>query len=220
MESSELFVHEVIPGILEKDWEGIERKINIIKPFAKSVHVDILDGKFANNRTFLDPRPFKKYTSELFFELHMMVDNPIEYLKPWADAGFKRFLGHIENMPNQAEFVAQGQLLGEVGLAIDGPTSIDEIKVPLDDLDCLLFMTIKAGKSGQRFMDEHLEKLRALISRDDFENLPIEVDGGVNDQTILEAKNAGATRFITTSYLFGSVNPHQQYEGLLAKLHT
>src|SRR3989344_2798293 len=130
---------EVIPGILEKEWSEIERKIEIAKPFAKTIHIDIIDGKFAPNTTLIDPLPFKKFIlSQLaqapLFELHMMVENPIQYLKPFADAGFKRFIGQIEMMPDQEEFVAQAQLLGEVGLAVDGPTPLEEIKVPYEDL--------------------------------------------------------------------------------------
>ena len=59
----------------------------------------------------------------------MMVDNPVQYLKPWADAGFKRFIGHIEKMPDIDEFIAQTQLVGEVGLAIDAKTPLDNLKI-------------------------------------------------------------------------------------------
>lgn len=204
----------ILPGILEKEWSDIEKKLATVKPFAKAIHVDLLDGKFAPNTTFLDPSPFKKFSHEIFFEVHMMVDNPIQYLQPFADAGFKRFLGHVEKMPSQVEFVAQGQSLGEVGLVIDGKTSVDAIQVPFDDLDCLLVMTINAGFSGQKFMPEHLEKVKALRSKIQNQFFPIEVDGGVNDQTILLAKEAGVNRFVATSFLFGSDNPQEQYQKL------
>ena len=131
-------MYEIIPGILENEWNKIERKIEIVKPFAKSIHIDIIDGKFVPDTTFLDPVPFVRYSQKLFLELHMMVENPIQYLELYAKAGFRRFIGHIEKMPDQEEFVAQGQLLGEVGLAIDGPTQINQIQVPLDDLDNIL----------------------------------------------------------------------------------
>lgn len=212
---------EVIPGILEKEWDEIERKIELVKPFAKTVHIDIVDGKFAPNTTFLDPVPFKKYTSDIFFELHMMVENPIQYVKPFADAGFKRFLGHIEKMPNIVEFIAQAQLLGEAGLAVDGSTPLEKLHAPYDDIDCLLFMTITAGFSGQKFTKEHLKKVRkareASKREDQLRVLPIEVDGGVTDETIVLAKEAGATRFISTSFLFGSDDPKKQYD-ILTKL--
>lgn len=200
---------EIIPGILEKDWESIERKIELVRPFARTIHIDILDGKFAPNTTFLDPEPFAKYAKDIFFELHMMVEEPINYLKPWAEAGIKRFIGHVEKMSDQEEFVAQGQLLGEVGLAIDGPTSIDSIKVPLDDLDYLLIMTAKAGFSGQTFTPEYLEKVKTIRSQSG--TIPIEVDGGINDSTIVQARNVGANRFLATSFIFKG-DPFSQYK--------
>lgn len=207
---------EIIPGILEKEWAEIERKIELVRPFAKTIHIDIIDGKFAQNQTFLDPIPFAKYSKDIFFEVHLMTDEPINYLKPFANAGFKRFIGHIEKMSNQAEFVARGQLLGEVGLAIDAPTPTDALKVPLEDLDCLLIMTVKAGQSGQAFVPDYLKKVEILLRHlADQNDMVIEVDGGINDATIVEAKNAGATRFVATSFLFNpSTNsvPQNQYQ--------
>lgn len=208
---------EILPGILEKEWDAIEKKFEIIRPFARSVHIDIVDGKFAPNISFLDPKPYKKYSQDFFLELHMMVEEPLQYLKPFADAGFKRFLGHIEKMSDQVEFVAQAQILGEVGLVVDGKTSLDSIKVPYDDLDCMLFMTINAGFSGQPFIAGHLEKVKQAREKT---NIPIEIDGGINDQTILLARDAGANRFVATSFLFKSDDPHGQYKHLQAVLSS
>lgn len=203
---------EVIPGILEKDWENIERKIELVRPFAKTIHLDLLDGKFAPNTTFLDPAPFKKYSDELFFELHMMVENPIEYLDSWADAGIKRFIGHIEKMPSQEEFVRKAKEYGEAALAIDGPTSLEMLKVPFSELDMVLIMTITAGFSGQAFNPSHLEKVKFIRSKS--KDIGIEVDGGVNDQTALQAKEAGANLFAVTSFIYKSENPEEQFRKL------
>ena len=210
---------EVIPGVLEKDWAEIEKKLESAKTFSKSVHVDLIDGKFAPNSTFMDPKPFARYAHDLVLELHMMVDNPLQYLKPFADAGFKRFIGHIEKMPDVAEFVAEGELLGEVGLAIDGPTSLEALnEVNLEDLDSILVMTIKAGESGQVFMAEHLEKIKKLREKVSSEVLSsgfaIEVDGGINDKTIVQAREAGANRFVATSFIWNSENPAEAYKKL------
>lgn len=201
-------MYEIIPGILEKEWVEIERKIELVKPFVNTIHIDLLDGKFAPNTTFADPKPFAKYTHNIFFELHMMVDDPITYLKPWADVGFRRFIGHVEKMPDQVAFVAAGELLGEVGLAIDARTSIDAVNVALDDLDCLLVMAVQAGFSGQQFLSDNLEKVKTLRLQT---TLPIGVDGGVNEQTLKHAKEAGATRFVATSFLFNASDPQRQY---------
>ena len=201
-------MYEVIPGILEKDWSEIERKIELVAPFAKTIHVDLLDGIFAPNISFADPKPFTKYTKDLFFELHLMVDDPIIYLKPWADAGFRRFIGHVEKMPDQVAFVAKAQSFGEVGLAVDAQTPVDKINVSFADLDCLLAMTVQAGFSGQKFLPDKLEKVKALRSKI---TIPIEVDGGINEQTVTSAKEAGATWFIATSFLFKREDPKTQF---------
>lgn len=206
-------MHEVIPGILEKDFQEIENKLQIIKPFSRKVHIDILDGKFSHEFSFKDPEPFKKYKDDFFMEAHFMVENPVDYIKSFAQAGFKRFLGHIEKMKDLEEFIAEGQIFGEVGLALDIETPMDSIKVPFDDLDCILLMGVKAGRSGQEFLPQVLEKIRDLRQ---VTQVPIEVDGGINEQTIINAKQEGAERFVATSYIFKSTDPMQSYERLLS----
>ena len=207
---------EVIPGILEKEWAAIEKKIELVRPFARTIHIDLLDGKFAPNSTFMDPTPFAQYSQDIFFELHMMVDNPAQYLQPFANAGFKRFIGQVEKMPDIADFVAQGQILGEVGLALDGKTSVDAITVPYEDLDFLFVMTVNAGYSGQEFQPEYVEKVKLLRAKNAYTNLgeplPIEVDGGINAKTLTIAKDAGATRAVATSFLFNAPDPHTQFK--------
>ena len=212
-------MNEVIPspGTENKNWVEVEERIKRVKPFVKTIHIDVVDGKFAPNTTFSDSTKFTPYTKETLFEVHLMVDNPIQYLKGWAEAGFQRFIGQIEKMPDPVEFVAQGQLLGEVGLAIDGPTSLDIVQnLNLNDLDCLLIMTINAGFSGQEFKPEMLEKIREI--REKYPYLPIEVDGGINEITIVEAKNAGASRFVTTSALYSSENISEEFKKLTSRV--
>ena len=211
-------MNEIIPGILEKEWSEIERKLELLRPFAKTVHIDIIDGKFVDNLTFLDPTPFKKYSEDFLLEVHMMVEEPIEYLKAWSNAGFKRFLGHIEMMSDPTEFIAQGQLLGEVGLALDGPTEIDVLeKINLENLDSLLIYTSeKVGFSGPELNDSRLEKIRKIRRMNKF--IPIEVDGGINAESILKARQAGANSFVSTSYLFGSQNVQDTFLKLSEKI--
>lgn len=206
--------YKIIPGILEKEWPSIEMKIQQVLPFAKAIHIDLIDGKFAPNTTFLDPAPFKKYTNDIPFELHLMVEEPINFLDSWADAGFQRFIGHIEKMSDQVEFVAKAQLLGEVGLGVDQDSQLDRIEVPFSDLDVLLFMTVAAGFSGEEFVEKNLDKIKTAREKS---FIPIEVDGGVNDQTILQAKRSGADRFVATSFIFKET-PQKQYTILHDKL--
>lgn len=204
---------EIIPGILEKDWSKIEQKINLLRPFAKTLHIDLIDGKFLNNSTFSNPQPFKKFSEDFFLELHMMVENPIFYIEEFAAAGFKRFIGQVEKMTSQIEFVAKAQIFGEVGLALDGPTPLVKIEIDYDQLDSVLVYTAeKVGFSGAALKKSRLAKIKQIRK---VSSIPIEVDGGINDQTILLAQKAGATQFVTSSYLFESKNPQAQYDKLL-----
>lgn len=203
---------QIIPGILEKEWDQIQKKLEIIKPFSRTVHIDVLDGKFSKETSFIDAAPFKQYKDDFFMEVHLMTENPAEYIKPFADAGFKRFIGHVEKMQDIDEFVAEGQLLGEVGLALDITTPVESITIPFDDLDLIFFMSVKAGQSGQVFLPEVLEKIKKIRVSS---QIPIEADGGINEATIKMAKEAGASRFVVTSAIFGSLEPMRSYEKLL-----
>ncbi len=205
--------HEVIPGILEQEWDPIAKKLELIKPFAKSVHIDLLDGVFAPNKTWIDPAPFAQYAKDFTLEVHMMVDNPIQYIKPFADAGFTRFIGQIERMPDMVNFVAEAEMYGEVGLALDTTTQITDLHVSLEDLDFVFVMTVKAGFSNQSFLPDMMQKVKDLRTKNQF--IPIEVDGGISATTIVQAKDAGATRFVSTGFLYNNGNnPQEQYDTL------
>lgn len=207
-------MYEVIPGILEKSWQEVEEKIILLSPFAKKLHIDIADGRLANNTTFLEALPFAKYKDQFFLEVHMMVENPIDYVEEYAEAGFKRLLGHIEGMEDPYEFIERcRELEVEVGFALDGPTPVEELFDYIDDVDCFhCYVSEKMGFAGPPMMPERLEKVKALRERTE---LPIEVDGGVEDVTIKLAKQAGATRFVATSFISSAPNPETAYLTLL-----
>ena len=204
-------MHDVIPGILEKNWVEIEKKIELIKPFSRTVHIDVIDGKFSSEISFLETEPFKKYKDDFFMEVHLMVEKPEDYLKIYAQAGFKRFLGHVEKMQNIEEFIALGQVLGEVGIAVDSTTQLESLNIPFDDIDTVLLMSVKAGKSGQEFLPEVIDRIKQIKIQT---QVPIEIDGGINEQTIIEARKVGAQRFVATSFIFNSKDPMQSFETL------
>ncbi|HZQ29808.1 MAG TPA: HisA/HisF-related TIM barrel protein [Patescibacteria group bacterium] len=198
--------HYVIPALLERDWEEIEKKLEVIKTFSDKVHIDVLDIGF-------DPEPFSKYKDQLFLEAHLMTDEPVNSLKTFYRAGFKRFIGHAEKISDQAVFVARGELYGEVGLALDLESPIDLIKVPFEDLDFVSVMSVKAGKQGQELDQSSLEKIESIRSKTD---LPIEVDGGINDQTLRLAKEAGANYFVAGSFILNNPSPKEAFQKLEA----
>lgn len=204
----------IIPAILEKNWKALDRKITISKTFTNTTHIDFIDGKFSSNKSFLEFEKFEKYKGSLNLEAHLMVEEPANYLEKLAEVGFKRFIGHVEEMSNQVEFIAKGERLGSVGLALDLDTPLSSIIVSLDDLDQILLMSVKAGKSGQKFNEGILDKIRDLKSKYLGE---IEIDGGINDKTLPLAKKSGASSFCVTSFLFDE-DPKKKYELLKSLL--
>ena len=200
----------IIPAILEENLEEIQKKLEICSSFASDIHIDFIDGEFAENKSFLEFEPFKEYRQRFNLEAHLMVKEPIDYLEKLAEAGFGTFVGHIEMMSDQVEFVAKGEELGSVALALDLNTPIEEIKINLDDLDQILLMSVKAGKSGQEFDSSIISKIKSL--REKYLG-KIEIDGGINKNTLPLAKSAGANNFCVTSSLFRQ-NPKEEFEAL------
>ena len=198
----------IIPAILEKDWEEIKNKLEICTQFASTVHIDFIDGEFVDNKSFLDFEQFKNYRQTFNLEAHLMVNEPINYLEKLAESGFASFVGHVEKMSDQVEFVTKGEELGAVALALDLDTPIEKIKVNLDDLDQILLMSVKAGKSGQEFDESVLAKIKLL--RNKYLG-KIEIDGGINKDTLKLAKEAGANNFCVTSALFND-EPKKEFE--------
>jgi len=201
---------EVIPGIFEKDFQLIRERAKLVAPFIDWIHIDIADNRLVSNSSFLDPSPFKKLIQETGkkFELHMMIENPVSVSDEWVNAGFQRLLWHMEGIIKTSDVrlkIAEIRGRGvEVGLAVDKETPVESVLPYLDDVDCVLVMTIQAGFSGQQFIPEMLDKARVIRERKP--GLPIEVDGGINDETARMAVVAGATRLVSTSYIFNSGN--------------
>lgn len=204
------YTHQIIPGVLEKEWSDVEKKIEVIKTFSNRIHVDFIDNSFSTSQTFLNPSPFLKY-KDLFLEAHLQVHEPINYLDNLSKSGFKKFIGNIEHMNSQEEFVAQAELLGEVSLGLNLKTPIPDIKIPFEDIDSILLLCVSSNESGLGFDSSSLEKIKELRSKT---FIPIEVDGGINDKTIVQCKDAGANFFVSTSYISISASPKEAFDHL------
>ncbi len=201
---------EIIPAILENNFSEIEKKIHIVEGLVEWIQIDLLDGTLMPNTTFADPNPFATFQTPVKLELHLMVKDPLRYLSRFAKAGFKRFFAHVEG-DYVDEYIEECNRLGvEVGLAIDGPTDFDlpagrqekSLHQYMDNLDAVLVMAIDAGFSGRPFREDTIEKIRK-IRKVDFE-IPIAVDGAMNDVNAEKVIKAGATRINSNSYIFNS----------------
>lgn len=195
---------QIVPGILEKEWEGVEEKVARAAPYAPWIHIDIADGTMVPAVTPID---FDKYAGlftqypHVSFEAHLLVANPDKYLKGLVDAGFKRLIFHVEsNDPRRfLELVKFEEV--EVGIAIDGPTEVVEVEPFLEEVDFVLVAAVEEGVSGQSFMPETVDKVKLL--RQSYMDLPIVVVGGITPAIARTVIDAGATRLVSTSFLFG-----------------
>lgn len=196
---------DIIPGILEKEWSKIEERLMLIAPHVDWVQIDIADNTLVPNETLLDFSNFseEKLPAELrhlSFEAHLMVANPEKYIKQLVDAGFKRIIAHVESTDPRIFLEKAKYEHVEVGIAIDGPTELEVIEPFLDQVDMVLVMSIEAGFSGQEFMQDTVEKIRRI--HESLPDLPIEVDGGITDKSSKVVRDVGATRLVSTSYIF------------------
>lgn len=198
---------EIIPGILEHDKESLEEKIRLVAPYVKTIQLDIGDNTMFSCDTLRDmavitPLIQKFVKTGIAFEAHLMVSDPISYLKPLSEAGCSRVIAHVE-CRDPREFLADARTYEmEVGLAIDTTSGIELIEPFLEEIDVVLVMTVEAGESGQEFESEAIDTIKAIHRN--LPDLTIEVDGGMTPQTATLVKEAGATRLVSTSFIFHS----------------
>jgi ribulose-phosphate 3-epimerase len=194
---------DIIPGILEKEWEMIEERFRLVTGLVDWVQIEFADNTMVPNSTFLD---FSRFSllSPLprlpQLEAHFMVASPEKYIKTAADAGFKRLIAHVEAHDLRLFLDQVKYEHVEVGIAIDGPTEFETLEPFLEEADFVEVMMVEAGFSGGKFLPECIEKIKSIHSY--LPDLPIEVSGGINDQTARLVKDAGATRLVSSSYIF------------------
>lgn len=192
---------DVLPDIgPQKDWHTIEDRLNLVVPLTEWVHIDFADNTLVPNATFLDFAAFKPFAEKLSLEGHLMVASPEKYLKSAVDGGFKRLIVHVEAHDPRIFFDQAKYEHVEVGIAIDGPTEFEAVEPFLEEADFVLVMTVEAGFSGGTFLPECVEKIKSIHAY--LPDLPIEVDGGINEATARLVKEAGATRLVSTSYVY------------------
>lgn len=204
---------DVIPGILESEWSQIESKIRLVAPFVPWVQIDVADGTLVPTtslRTFdqFDPLVKLEELQNLSFEAHLLVASPEKYIRAIADAGFKRVVAHVE-AHDPRRFIDEAKFESfEVGLALDAPSDLELLEPFIEDVDYVLLMMNEAGVKDQPFQDENLEKIIDLHRH--MPDLAIEVEGGIDERTAQLVREAGATRIVSTHYVFtnsGHIRP-------------
>jgi ribulose-phosphate 3-epimerase len=197
---------KIIAGINETDFAEIKRKISLVEREVDWIQIDFLDETLFPNRTFTDLSRFQNLAKKTHFELHLMVDEPSRWLVQVPLPPFRRIISQIEAREPFEGVLLSGRRRGwEVGVSLDVSTPVEKIKPYLGDVDAALVMTVKTGFSGQPFVEEALRKVAWI--KENYPDLPVEVDGGMNPETARRAVEAGATRLVSTSFIFASGDP-------------
>ena len=200
---------KIAPSILSADFSNLARDIKIIeKAGADMVHIDVMDGHFVPNITIgpLVVKSLRKVTS-LTFDVHLMIENPENYIKDFVDAGSDIITVHAEASKHLHRLI---QLIKsydvKAGIALNPATPLCAIEHFIDDADEILIMTVNPGFGGQKFIENMYEKITTLrnILNNKGKNTPIEVDGGVSLNNIEKLYKCGARIMVAGSAIFNS----------------
>ena len=213
----------IAPSILSADYMNFERDLTMTKEMgAKWLHVDIMDGIFVPNITF-GPGVVKgmRKVSDLVLDVHLMIDRPLRYVKHFCEAGADYLTIHVEadTPENTMEAIRQIREFGvKPGIVVKPNTPAEAIAEYLPLVDMVLVMTVEPGFGGQKFMAHMMPKVKQLREMLDQVNptCHLEVDGGVDLNTVKTCKEHGANVFVAGSAFYGAQDKKAFVEGIEA----
>ncbi|MGT2942596.1 ribulose-phosphate 3-epimerase [Streptococcus constellatus subsp. viborgensis] len=206
--------YKIAPSILSADYANFESELKKLEATgAEYVHIDIMDGHFVPNISFgAGVVASMRSHSRLVFDCHLMVSNPEHHIEEFARAGADIISIHAEATPHIHGALQKIRTAGvKASVVINPGTPVEVVKNVLNLVDQVLVMTVNPGFGGQAFLPETMDKVRELVVLREVNQLDfdIEVDGGIDDETIRVAKEAGANVFVAGSYVFKGDVAHQ-----------
>lgn len=200
----------IAPSILSLDYSQMDKQVKELNESkAEWLHFDVMDGHFVPNLTFGPDilKGYKKMTS-LLLDVHLMVSDPRFFCDVFIDAGANVITFHYEALPSLDACIQCARHIRskgvKVGVSIKPKTDVAMIKELLPEIDLVLVMSVEPGFGGQSFIPESIDRIRTLRQwiTEGSHSILIEVDGGINQETGLLCKEAGADVLVAGSYIF------------------
>ncbi|MGH9044954.1 MAG: ribulose-phosphate 3-epimerase [Acidimicrobiales bacterium] len=210
---------KIAPSLLSADFGALGAAVEGVAGAADWLHLDVMDAHFVANLTIGPPvvASLRRHSS-MFFDCHLMMEDPGSYLEDFSKAGADSLTVHVE-VGDTAELLLEIRRLGmRAGLAASPQTGFESMEEYLGRLDVVLCMTVHPGFGGQDFMAEMMDKVRSARAAIDSRGLAVdlEVDGGIDEVTATLAARAGANVLVAGSAVFGHERPRSSIEAIRA----
>ncbi|MEY9976051.1 ribulose-phosphate 3-epimerase [Lysinibacillus sp. RC79] len=212
---------QIAPSILAANFAKLGEEVKAVEEAgAQLIHIDVMDGHFVPNISFgsivLDAiRPL----TDLPLDVHLMIENPDQYIEQFAKAGADYITVHVEACRHLHRTIQLIRSYGvKPGVVLNPHTPIESIQHILEDIDMVLFMTVNPGFGGQKFIHSVVPKIEALatIIKERNLDIAIEIDGGINAETIIPCAKAGATIFVAGSAIYSKEDRSAALQEILA----
>ena len=195
------------PSILSADFANLGQQIKDVDDAgAQYIHIDVMDGLFVPSISYGMPviKGVRKVTDK-FFDVHLMITDPIRYIEDFAESGADGITFHLEATDDSMAVIDKIHSLGKkAGISIKPGTSVDTLAPFLDKVDMILVMTVEPGFGGQSFIPESIDRIRAVRKMLDERGLStdIEVDGGIYVENVRDVLDAGANVIVSGSGVY------------------